>query len=116
MSAEETNSTFVEPNYFDVIRWVVAAPVIIIWAMASSLPIYSLFGLSRDVVTITLDIMFLGSGFFGLVALYVAAQFSAKDHLAREEVVSSVRGKGTLLAGYAMMWMTVYALYRFFIA
>ncbi|MEM9839766.1 MAG: hypothetical protein AAF830_11525 [Pseudomonadota bacterium] len=116
MSAEETHSNFVEPNYLDVVKWVVAAPVAIIWMMASSLPIYSLFGLSRDPVTITLDILFLGSGFFGLVTLYVAAQFSAKDHKAREEIVSMVRGKGNLIAGYGMVWITFYTLYRWFIA
>ena len=99
-----------------MVRWVVAAPTIIIWALASALPIFSLFGLSRTPLTITLDILFLGSGFFGLVTLYIAAQYSAADHVARENVVSSVRGKGNLIAGYGMMWLTFYALYRFFIA
>lgn len=116
MSAEDSKSRFVEPDYIEVIRWMVAAPAIIIWMMASTLPIYSLFGLSRTFFTITADIAFLGSGALGLITLYGVAQFAASDYKAREQVVSLVRGKHHLIAGYSVLWITFYTLYRWFLA
>jgi len=92
--------------------WAIATPILGTWFLLSFLPFFSLFSGEATAMSIVLDVLFLGTGFVSVVALYFGARFAVNNGPARETVINNARGKGLYLAAYALGWITLYGLYR----
>lgn len=98
-------------SFEKVMVWALAPVIVPAFAIASFLPLFSLFSEDRGWRTAIPDILFLGSGFVGLLGLYLLAKISVSQYNS-EPVDGFVRGSALKLVGYATAWLVLYIVYR----
>ncbi len=90
-----------------------AAPVWMIWPLASMLPAFAFFEADKQIGRLAVEGTFFVTGFFGLFFGYLAARAAAtRDGL--RAVDDAVRGKAALLAAYGAVWLVAYWAYQAF--
>lgn len=91
--------------------WTMTAVIVPVFALASFLPIFSLFAEDRSWRTAIPDLIFLGTGFLAIGGVYALAKFATAGGNS-EPTDGVVRGSGLKLLGYATAWLIFYAVYR----
>ncbi len=108
---QQRNATL-KSDITEVIIWCIATPVLTVWAMLSLLPIVSVISTWGDPLSGLIGLAFFGTGAGALLAAFAGYrllfwEYSVAPVMSREGRTKRI----ALLAGYALIWMSLYGLY-----
>lgn len=91
----------------DLMAWTVLAPVFVAWPIVSTFPIFSFIANEKTLFWVTLQTLFLASGFWGVGTVVAFTALTVQDG-ARADLRRQLSGKAGIACWYALAWMAAY--------
>jgi hypothetical protein len=100
-------SEFSYRNAGKTVIGICAVPVLSIWALVSFLPIVGLLTADKPLVFLIADLLFLMTGFVGLISPVIAAVFLTRPG-SGGAAKNILKGRLVLITLYATVWLALY--------
>ena len=98
-------------TYEQLITWCIAAPVLAVWMLVSFLPMVSMIRAWGDPGQVLIALAFLATGALSLLIAAIGYRLITWQKSTAPIPSTSQRTRRTLfISGYAVVWMTLYAL------
>lgn len=104
MSAKPSS---LKTKIYYTLAWLAVFPFLAVWPFLSAFPLFSLINSTTFDITVSLNILFLLSGFWAVSAVTVIYWVLLYDDV-RLEARKRLSGKGLWIGAYAALWTGLY--------
>jgi len=98
-------------SLLEVVVWGIAAPILAVWVLVSTLPFVSVIRAWGDAGQVLIALAFLATGAVGFIAAAIGYRLVLWNGTTRPAATSQERTmRVSALSAYALVWMAFYAL------